>query len=210
MAKKIPQPTMKKMAAVRLAVRELGGDASTTEVKNWVKEKHNIYLTDATVSNYLYTARKELRDQNGLVVTPAPVSKKANPGVNEITKPTISTLAAVREAVKALGDEAPLATVRMWVKDTYNLEMTDGTAQKYFYDVRKELREQNGTSAKTPPKKTVVQTPTPPKQVTAPVQAPLSKGASPSVEEIIEAINVLKGLAAKIGKDNLAKLLEAV
>jgi hypothetical protein len=126
-------------------------------------------------------------------------------------QPTMKKLPAVREAVKELGVEALIGDVRQWVKDKYDLDMSDGLAQTYTYTARKELRERNGSASPNTPKKAVMQASTPPKAVTPPpVQAPVSKGASPGVEEIIEAINVLKGLAQKLGKDNLVKLLDAV
>jgi hypothetical protein len=66
-------------------------------------------------------------------------------------QPTMNTLPAVREAVKTLGGDATVAQVRKRVKDQYGLEMTDSTAEKYFYQARKELREANGKpGAKTP------------------------------------------------------------
>jgi hypothetical protein len=120
----------------------------------------------------------------------------------KLKTPTITTLNAVREAVKTLGVESPLAEVRKWVKHQYNLAMTDATAQKYFYDARKELREQTATP---PPART-------PRKQAMPAAARSAGGNSAGlgVDQVVEAITVLKGLVQKLGKDNLAKLLGAL
>ena len=125
---------------------------------------------------------------------------------------TMKKLPAVREAIQELGVDALVGDVRQWVMDKYSLDMSDGLAQTYTYTAKREFREANGKAATKTPAKAVTQVPMTPKPVTpAPVHAPVvSKVASPSVEEIIEAIAVLKGLAVRIGKGNLVKLLEAV
>jgi hypothetical protein len=120
----------------------------------------------------------------------------------KLNKPTITTLNAVREAVKTLGVESPLAKVRNWVKDQYNLAMTDATAQKYFYDARKELREQTATPppAKAPRKQAMP----------AAARSTGGNGTGLGVDQVVEAVTVLKGLVQNLGKDNVAKLLGAL
>jgi hypothetical protein len=66
------KPRMKKLTAVRLAVKTLGLNVPPKEVSQWVKNNYNIDLTPATASNYVTTARKELRAGNG---TPAEVER---------------------------------------------------------------------------------------------------------------------------------------
>jgi hypothetical protein len=115
-------------------------------------------------------------------------------------QPQMKKLPAVREAVKTLGVEASLGEVRKWVKDKYNLDMTDATLQNYVSAARKEVREQTGK----PPART-------PRKQAMPAAARTSS-SSPAlrVDQVVEAITVLKGLMQKLGKDNVAKLLEAL
>jgi hypothetical protein len=63
MAKK--KVLLKKLPAVRLAVKQLGVEAPVAEVRKLVKDKYNIDLTDAVAQNYVSIGRRELRDGNG-------------------------------------------------------------------------------------------------------------------------------------------------
>jgi hypothetical protein len=103
MAKKTLKPTMKKLPAVREAVKILGGDAPVKEVSKWVKAKYNLDMTEATAQNYVSTARKELR---GAIAKPAN-AKPAN------TKPTVTKPApsAARATPLAPATGAPIEQV---------------------------------------------------------------------------------------------------
>jgi hypothetical protein len=63
MAKKII--IVKKLPAVRLAIKELGVEATVAEVRRWVKEKYGHDLTDAVAQNYVSIGRRETREENG-------------------------------------------------------------------------------------------------------------------------------------------------
>jgi hypothetical protein len=116
-------------------------------------------------------------------------------------QPTMKKLPAVREAVKTLGVEASLADVRKWVKDKYNLEMTDATLQNYVSAARKEVREQTGKPPARAPRK---------QAMPAAARSSTGNGAGLGVDQVVEAITVLKGLVQKLGKENVAKLVEAL
>jgi hypothetical protein len=101
MANKITKPTMQKLPAVRLGVKELGGDAPIAQVRNWVKDKYGLEMTDLTAENYVYKARKEAKEANG---TPAKMQlPKAAPA--PIQAPTTPA------APKATGNGVPIEQV---------------------------------------------------------------------------------------------------
>jgi hypothetical protein len=114
------------------------------------------------------------------------------------TKRTMKKLPAVRLAVKELGVEAPMAQVRKWVKEKYNLDLTDATAQKYVGDARREVREANGKPASVKP------------ATAAPRTMPKPPGNGAAIDQVVEAVTTLKGLVGTLGKDNLLKLVEAL
>jgi hypothetical protein len=116
-------------------------------------------------------------------------------------QPQMKKLPAVREAVKTLGVEASLADVRKWVKDKYNLDMTDATLQNYVSAARKEVREQTGKPPARTPRKQAMR---------AAARSSTGSGAGLGVDQVVEAITVLKGLVQKLGKENVAKLVEAL
>jgi hypothetical protein len=116
-------------------------------------------------------------------------------------QPPMKKLPAVREAVKTLGVESPLAEVRKWVREKYALEMTDATLQNYVSAARKEVRERNGRAPAKAPRKQAMPTA---------ARSSRGNGVGLGVDQVVEAITVLKGLVQKLGKDNVAKLLEAL
>jgi hypothetical protein len=113
-------------------------------------------------------------------------------------KSNMKKLPAVRLAVKELGVEAPMAHVRKWVKEKYNLDLTDATAQKYVGDARREVREANGKQASVKPATTALRA------------LPKATGNGAAIDQVVEAVTTLKGLVGSLGKDNLLKLVEAL
>jgi hypothetical protein len=109
--------------------------------------------------------------------------------------PTMKKLPAVREAVKTMGVDASVEAVRKWVKENYSLDLTDSVAQNYTSIARKEARAgSNGAAAPARKKRG-------PKPA-----APASAG----VDDVVNAVAMLKTLTDKIGKDNVVKLVGAL
>jgi hypothetical protein len=106
------KPTMKKLPAVRLAVKALGGDSPVKEVRKWVKTRYNLDLTDATAQNYVYQARKEAKEANGTPAkmqppkaAPAPIKAHATPTSAPIQAPSKPTPAAPKATSNGVGIE---------------------------------------------------------------------------------------------------------
>jgi hypothetical protein len=100
MAKK--KPTMKKLPAVRLAVKELGVDAPVNQVRKLAKEKYNIDLTEATAQNYVSKAKREMRNGKG---TPVPVKLPTTapaPSPARVMPKTTGNGVAIEEVVEAV------------------------------------------------------------------------------------------------------------
>jgi hypothetical protein len=111
-------------------------------------------------------------------------------------KSPMKKLPAVREAVKALGVDAPVAEVRKWVKEKFNLDLTDAVAQNYVSIGRRELRD--GTPGKVKRAKA------------APRAMPKVMGNGLAIDQVIGAVTTLRGLVGTLGKENLLKLVEAL
>jgi len=106
---------LKKLPAVRLAVKELGVDASVADVTELVKEKYNLKLTDATAQTYVTTARRELREGNGApakvqqpkaVPTPKPAPVLAMPsteGNDRAVGQAVDAMSTIKGLVGTLG-----------------------------------------------------------------------------------------------------------
>jgi hypothetical protein len=112
--------------------------------------------------------------------------------------PTMKKRPAVQEAVNALGVEAPVETVRKWVKEKFNLDLTDSVAQNYTSLARKALRA-GGTSNGSVP---------------AVPAAPKKRGPKPAAAsagfDVVAAVTTLQELTDKLGKDTIAKLVAAM
>jgi hypothetical protein len=115
------KPPIKKMAAVRLAVKELGLEAPVAQVRKWVRDKYTLDLTDATASNYVSGARKELREANGKpasvkpsTAAPAPISAPATPkatGNGAAVEQVVEAVTTIKELVGTLGKDNLLKLV---------------------------------------------------------------------------------------------------
>jgi hypothetical protein len=120
------------------------------------------------------------------------------------TKPPIKKMAAVRLAVKELGVEAPVAQVRKWVKERYNIDLTDATAQTYVSGAKRELREANGNPARLQGRPKAAPAPSPARAT------PKATGNGVAIDQVVGALTTLKELVGTLGKDNLLKLVEAL
>jgi hypothetical protein len=119
------------------------------------------------------------------------------------TKPTMKKMPAVRLAVRELGIDAAVAQIRKLVKEKYNIDMTDATAQNYVSSAKREIREAKATpsAAKSSPAAPAASQPRAmPKAMTNGVE----------IAQVVEAVTVLKGLVGTLGKDNVMKLVDAL
>jgi hypothetical protein len=213
MAKNTAQPTMNTLAAVREAVKTLGGDARIAQVRKWVKDQYGLNMTDMTAEKYFYQARKEVRQANGKPGAKTPkkptttLSSKFAPETTTMAKktiePTMSKMQAVREAVRELGLDSTPKEVSQCVKDRYNIDLTTATASNYVSTARKEVRDAIAKPATTKRAKSQP-------ALSAARVTPHSPGNSASVEQIIDAVTALKGLVGKLGKGNVLKLVETL
>jgi hypothetical protein len=208
MAMKTAQPPMNTLTAVREAVKTLGGDATVAQVRKRVKGNYGLEMTDSTAEKYFYQAKKELREANGKPGAKKPTMALSSKSAPETTtmakkKPTVNKMAAVREAVRELGLDSTPKEVSQWVKDRYNIDLTDATASNYVSTTRKEVRDAIGKPATTKRAKSQP-------ALSAARVTPHSPGNNASVEQFIEAVTTLKGLVGKLGKGNVLKLVETL
>jgi hypothetical protein len=112
-------------------------------------------------------------------------------------------LPAVRLAVKELGVDAHVAEIRKLVKEKYNIDMTDATAQNYVSKAKREMRNGKGTPV-TVMLRTAAQAPT-----LAPAM-PKATSNGVAIEQVVDAVTTIKELVGTLGKDNLLKLVEAL
>jgi hypothetical protein len=122
------------------------------------------------------------------------------PGDEQTKKP--KKLPAVREAIHDLGLETSVPAVRKWVKDKYNIVMSDKVAQNYVSTAKKELRGANG--------KVVVKKPGRPPLAATAARTRKANGNGPNIQQVVEALGQLKELVTRLGKDNLVKLMDAL
>jgi hypothetical protein len=102
-------PAMKKLPAVREAVKVLGVAAPVADVRKWVQDKYKLDLTDSVAQNYTSIARRETRTgSNGKA--PAPKKrgggrKKAaavgGAGVDEV----VNAVATLKQLTDKLGKD---------------------------------------------------------------------------------------------------------
>ena len=119
------------------------------------------------------------------------------------SKPTMKKMPAVRLAVRELGIEAAVAAVRKWVKEKYNVDMTDATAQNYVSSAKREIREAKDTPS------TAMSSPAAPAAF-HPRAMPNAMRNGVEIEQVVEAVTVLKDLVGTLGKSNVLKLVDAL
>jgi len=107
MAKKVDAPTMKKLPAVREAVKTIGVDAPVEAVRKWVKENYSLDLTDAVAQNYTSIARKEARAGSNGSAAPTPAApKKRKPKAAPQTQfDVVGAVSTLQELVDKLGKD---------------------------------------------------------------------------------------------------------
>jgi hypothetical protein len=129
------------------------------------------------------------------------------PGTDTLdATPTVETAAAlgdlsvredVRRTVAELGADAELDDVLAHIQSKYGLCPPRGTAQSYLSLARKDARD--GLSGELRrrgrPRKVAVNGQLPP---------------APALDEVIDAVEILRDLSDSLGEDNLRRLLDAL
>jgi hypothetical protein len=109
----------------------------------------------------------------------------------------ISVREAVRRVLAELGPDAELEAVLARIESQFSLCPPRGTVQTYLSLARKDNREgASGESRRRGrPRKAAGNGPPP---------------AAPSIDEVIEAVEILRDLLDRLGDDNLHRLLDAL
>lgn len=135
-------------------------------------------------------AEPQADDRNGIPEATPTAETTASPG-------DISAREAVRRAVSELGADAELDDVIAHLQSKYNLCPPRGTVQSYVSLARKEARDGS---------------PTEPRRRGRPRRSASANGQSPtpSIDEVIHAVEILHDLLDRLGDDNLHRLLDAL
>ena len=109
----------------------------------------------------------------------------------------ISAREAVRRVVAELGADAELEDVLAHIQSKYGLCSPRGTAQSYLSLARKGTRDgsPNEPRRRGRPRKLAVNGQSPP---------------APALDEVIDAVEILRDLLDSLGEDNLRRLLDAL
>jgi hypothetical protein len=125
---------MSKNEAVRLALVELGEDASRAQIQAFVKERFGFEMTP----NHISAAKGPARQKLGATpkpkaqpagTAPASAAKAKNgaakaPSSKPIEGESITKKEAVRRALATLGKKAKPLAIQGWIKDNLHLDLT--------------------------------------------------------------------------------------
>ena len=108
----------------------------------------------------------------------------------------ISAREAVRRSVAELGPDAELDDVLAHIQSKYGLCPPRGTAQSYLSLARRDARDGPLTEPRRRgrPRKPAVN----------------GQPPAPALDKVIEAVEILRDLADRLGEDNLRRLLDAL
>ena len=128
-------------------------------------------------------------DRNGVADATPTDESIAQPG-------DISAREAVRRSVAELGAEAELDDVLAHIQAKYGLCPPRGTAQSYLSLARKDARDGPPTEPQRRGR---------PRKLAANGQPP-----APALDEVIDAVEILRDLSDRLGDDNLRRLFDAL
>jgi hypothetical protein len=203
------EKTISKNEAVRLAIVELGQQATRGQIQALVKERFGLEMSPNHVSAARVAALRKLQaapqpEAQPAAAAPAPARGTKNGGQAAV-KPQpvegekITKKEAVRRALAALGKKAKPTAIQGWIKDTLHIDMTTAHISTTKGDL---LRK-----AKKPPAKKPVASPQPRGQAApAPprVKAANGKGSTVEMADILK----LKDLVRRVGAAHLRTLID--
>jgi hypothetical protein len=186
---------MTKMEAVRRALAELGRDAKPLQIQAFVKQRFGIDMTNdhATTAKGVVLKQQARKGQGQRKKAGA---QKLAAG-NGQTRPGMSKLEAVAQALATLGRDAKPLAIQAFVKQRLGIDISTDVVSVY----KKELA-RRAARAKAVGKAEVVPTP--------PVSSiPAMAGTSTSGGIPLDDILTVKALVARHGADSLCTLVNA-
>jgi hypothetical protein len=185
---------MTKMEAVRRALAELGRDAKPLQIQAFVKQRFGIDMTNdhATTAKGV-VLKQQARKGQGQRKKAGALKPAAGNGQ---TRPGMSKLEAVSQALATLGRDAKPLAIQAFVKQQLGIDVSTDVVSVY----KKELA-RRAARGKAVGKAAVVPTPPPAIQATA--------GTSKSGGIPLDDILTVKALVARHGADSLCTLVNA-